>query len=311
MKRPRIFFNGIAALEIVLMRVFVLTALTGIALGAPPAYQTAVQNSNPLLYYQLNETTGPALNHGSLGPAFDGQYFGTIGRQTATAQGDMGVSFDSSDDYLESLSVSPASLNGNATFTIETVIFLATNSTALWWPPFLHWGDGGGNRTGKEVFFSLQRDNANRVYVGFYNGGLRTRLPLTLGQWYHLVMVRQGGSDSSTGTTLYINGQSVPLEVDSDLFPGVLVPALTVSTFRINRARDVTRYFTGIMDEVALYGRVLTAEEVNSHFATMGNACLARPIGDINLDCRVDLQDLALLAANWLQCGLQDPTACP
>ena len=36
--------------------------------------------------------------------------------------------------------------------------------------------------------------------------------------------------------------------------------------------------------------------------------CLFPPVGDINLDCRVDLRDFALMAGNWLVDCLFDPS---
>ena len=83
-------------------------------------------------------------------------------------------------------------------------------------------------------------------------------------------MVREGGGDAATGTTLYIDGEPVDLE------PGhraVLqfrdTPTVTSTTFRINRATDLTRFFTGTMDELVLYDRALTAEEVCDHFSAL------------------------------------------
>ncbi len=290
--------------------IYLLVLPANVILGAPPSFQTIVQGSGPLLYYQLNETVGYAINYGSLGPACDGQYFGAIGRNTATAGGDSGITLDSGDDYLESLAVSPPSLSGNPSFSIEVVVYLGMDSYASYWPPFMHWGDGGASRDGREVYFGLHHNDPRNIYAGFFNGGMSTNQPLSLGQWYHLVMVRQGGGNSATGTSLYVNGQNVALIVDPDLSPGVLVPAIIASTFRINRAREGNRYFTGILDEVAVYDRVLTTEEIDDHFAALGLACLNRPTGDINLDCRVDLTDLALLTANWLECGRPNPSAC-
>jgi len=38
--------------------------------------------------------------------------------------------------------------------------------------------------------------------------------------------------------------------------------------------------------------------------------CLSIPPGDTNNDCKVDMTDLAAIAASWLQCGLEPQTAC-
>jgi hypothetical protein len=38
--------------------------------------------------------------------------------------------------------------------------------------------------------------------------------------------------------------------------------------------------------------------------------CSAPIVGDLNDDCKVDLSDFALMAANWLQCNLVPSSAC-
>jgi beta propeller repeat protein len=38
--------------------------------------------------------------------------------------------------------------------------------------------------------------------------------------------------------------------------------------------------------------------------------CVNRPSADLNGDCKVDFQDMAVLASQWLNCGLDDPNAC-
>ncbi len=38
--------------------------------------------------------------------------------------------------------------------------------------------------------------------------------------------------------------------------------------------------------------------------------CVNRPVADLNGDCHVDLGDLAIMAAQWLTCGLDRPEFC-
>jgi hypothetical protein len=81
------------------------------ALAAPAAFQTAVQNSNPVLYYKFNETSGTtAVNYGSLGSTHDGTYNGSITLGVATQSGDTGITFNGSSDFVESAGVAPSSL---------------------------------------------------------------------------------------------------------------------------------------------------------------------------------------------------------
>jgi len=223
-----------------------------------------------VLCYQFNESEGPATNHGSLGAAFNATYFGTPKRAVATATGDTGVQFDSEDDYLESGSVAPGSLSGNPSFTAEAVFFVPNAGGATLWAPFLHWGVSVGaqsDKTMKSVYFSFSNNDANRLFAGFYNGGLRTKQPVALGQWHHIVWVRQGGGAANLGSTLYVDGVSVELEDDPALPSNGGVPAVVPTAFRVNRAQDFTRYFTGTLDELALYDRVLTSGEVLTHYA--------------------------------------------
>lgn len=284
-----------------------ITAIVGATVqAAPPEFHQAVTDSAPVLYYQFSEATGPAINHGSLGATFNATYFGTIGRAVPTCHGDDSVEFNGADDYLESLTAAPAALTGNPSFTAEALVYVPTGATALLWPPFLHWGQGS---TGHEVYFSLQHDRPNYVYAGFYNAGLRTVSPITLGRWHHIVWTRQGGGNAITGTTLYIDGQSVALEVDTDLCCSSTVPDVVSTTFRVNRARDFTRYFTGRLDEVALYTRVLPESEVLAHYVATG---IGAPPGDMNCDGIVNnfdidpfvmaLVDADVYAANFPNC---------
>ncbi len=242
---------------------FVLSGVAGIAIGAPTEFQDAVDAAGPILWYQFNEPSGDVLNHGSLGSAFNAVEMGTLVRGAATGSGDTGMGF-SRDNWLESIGASP--LTGNPTFSIEMVVRLDTGGSADQYGPFLHWGEGG---TGKEVYYSVRNRENNRLYAGFYNAGARMAGLTATGTWMHVVWVRVGGTDSITGTTLYINGKPTLLGTDGLLSPGFLTAGqidVTSTEFRINYARDFlgTRHFTGTLDELALYERELTPSEIEA-----------------------------------------------
>jgi large repetitive protein len=247
------------------------------ASAAPPAFASAVSNSNPALWYRLNETSGNAANSGSLGAGFNGVVSASVTRSVATAAGDTGMRFTSANDFIESLAAS--ALTGNPTFTIEAIVNLDGTGGANY-GPLLHWG---GAATGAAVYFSISFNSNNRIYTGFYNAGLRTA-PIDTGVWHHLVWVRQGGNDTETGSTVYIDGCLAATERDPILNPGfVAAPGINIqgTTFRINRAADFigNRRFTGTLDEVALYPRALSAAEIAQHAAASGLVCYA------NCDC--------------------------
>lgn len=274
-----------------------LTALAG-AQAAPTTYQNAVLGDNPILYYQFNELTGDAINHGTLGTAFNATHNGTPTRGAVTSGGDTGVEFDSSDDFLESGAIAPASLTGNPSFTVETIVFVPAGGTATLWAPFLHWGESVGSeadKTMKSVYFSFSNNDPAETFAGFYHGGLQTQDPVALDQWHHIVWVRQGGGAANVGTTLFIDGVSVSLEDDPDLCCDGFTPNVTTTEFRVNRSRDFKRFFTGTMDELVLYDRALTEADVIQHF----NA-LAAPGPAISLRSTIVMVLVLLVALTFV-----------
>jgi hypothetical protein len=238
--------------------------------AARPEYQSLIQLSAPSLYYQFNEATGVAVNHGTLGSNFDLTYFGAPTRQAATLAGDTGVAFGSVNDYLESASVAPAEFLGNPTMSAEALFFVPSNGLCTLWAPFLHWGPSpAGSEVAQSVYFSFSQNDPTSAFAGFYDGGLKSSTgSMPLGQWHHFVWVRVGGGNAETGTTVYIDGQDVTatLVPDPALPQNTLTPVVAATEFRVNRARDLTRYFTGTLDELVLYDRTLTAQEVADHY---------------------------------------------
>ena len=174
-------------------------------------FQDAVSAAVPLLWYQFNESTGDVVNHGSLGVTQNAAVNGAVGRDQPTLTGDTSMQF-SAGAWLESLSDSD--LTGNPDFSVEAVVWLDLGGTARQWGPFLHWGDGGVQPSGREVYFSIQRNRNNVVYGGFYNGGMRTVTPVAQDAWLHVVWTRVGGGASDEGTTIYINGMPMATTID-------------------------------------------------------------------------------------------------
>ncbi len=243
-----------------------------IAFAAPTAFQSAITAASPALWYQFNETSGNIINHGSLGTTFNATASASVLRAQSTSAGDTGMRFASPNDFLESLSATM--LTGNPTFSIEALVNLDASGGALW-GPMLHWG---GSTTGTAVYFAISNNDNNRIYNGFYNAGVRTTSPIATGKWMHVVWVRQGGTDTASGTTLYINGHVVATQQDPGLNPGFLAAAginVQSTTFRVNRGADFTssRTFRGTLDELALYPRALTGAEVVQHARASGVAC--------------------------------------
>jgi hypothetical protein len=83
----------LAMMRVIAVLGFLMTFVSG-AVAVPISYQNTILADNPLLYYQLNEQTGPAVNYGSLGSSYNGDYNSGITRGVATIGGDTGITFN-------------------------------------------------------------------------------------------------------------------------------------------------------------------------------------------------------------------------
>jgi hypothetical protein len=270
-----------------------------IAHAAPPAFHNAVAADGPILWYRFNEAPGSttAINYGSLGAGFNGVYRNGAAPGAASLGGDTACAFNApNQQYVESLTTAPASLTGNPTFTAEAIVYVNRNgnNSNAGYPPFLHWG---APATGRSVYFSLHHQGETKAYAGFYNGGLRMQCDFSDNEWHHLVWVRQGGATQWTGTTLYVDGRAVAMERDTVLI-GAPTINVTSTTFTVQRATDFARYFSGRIDEVVLYDRMLSAEEVLEHFNALSYIPF-RCIADVDdgtgtgtPDCGITIDDL-------------------
>jgi hypothetical protein len=189
-------------------------------------------------------------NHGSInGGAIwtTGQYGG-------------GLSFDGVDDYVtiprinnDEISVCAwLSKNANDTTRNDAILggFRSNSNVQL--------------REGFDMRFpSSAPDTLQFVLVTQDGSGNRTMLTAqwnlgnSLGSWYHVV----GTYNKATGEQkLYVNGQVF----NTRMHPAgnTVVPLTTYSDMRIGFSRVNAGYFNGIIDEVCLYNRSLTDQEV-------------------------------------------------
>ena len=70
--------------------------------------------------------------------------------------------------------------------------------------------------------------------------------------------------------------------------------------------------YAGLLDDVRIYSYALSPVEVAVLYTNLagGEICLENPEYDLNDDCRVNIQDFALFAADWLECNIV-PTCLP
>jgi len=107
-------------------------------------------------------------------------------------------------------------------------------------------------------------EQAGRLVCGTATG----TTPIALRTWYHVAFVRQGSN-----LTVFLNGNQQPElagEVASPAAKGPSSGELASAALSIAGAPASTATFEGKIDEVAVYDRVLRAEEIAEHFAAAG-----------------------------------------
>ncbi len=139
--------------------------------------------------------------------------------------------------------------------------------------------------------FYLGTDDATpRKWMFSVNGSFNLRQKnVVVGQWQHLA----GTYDGSTAR-LYINGQLVGSAPQNR-------PSKPNDIVSIGKMPDEVWDWSlqSMIDDVRIYNEALAPSKIE----TIYQGCTS-PVGDLNNDCIVDLQDLADIANSWLNCSL-------
>lgn len=136
-----------------------------------------------------------------------------------------------------------------------------------------------------------------------------TNVPTPLdGQWHHVVVVYDesyGGDANRMGIQLYVDGdRAASTVVGDETRPARLGPEF--DHLVIGGANDLGwsyNNYRGLIDEFAIYPGILPADRVAAHF-NAGMCAMSR--GDLTGDCRVDMEDFAVIARDWLLCNDPD-----
>jgi hypothetical protein len=226
--------------------------------GGTGSYPATILTANPVGYWRLGETGGvatpPSLagNSGTVGSPADGTYTGGATLQaTGVLAGDKAAAFSSG---VVSVPYSTG-LNPNGAFTVECWAYKQSGSgyplcvmSALYYV-------GGVERNGWLIYdngdnwqFRLGDDQG---YVATAAGGTAQ-----VGVWYHLAGVYDG-----TRAVLYVNG----VESGSATLTRPFAPNPGWNT-EIGGSTAFGRYFSGTLDEAAIYPRALTSAELLAHY---------------------------------------------
>jgi Concanavalin A-like lectin/glucanases superfamily/Bacterial Ig-like domain/Calcineurin-like phosphoesterase len=223
---------------------------------APP-YVTEVLNDNPRSYWRLGETSGTAAADER--GANPGTYQGgvTLGALGALANdANKAAHFDGVDDQVNMGDPANGSLDfGTADFTVEAwvkttvngerTIFAKKAATGNYWQATVT--DDGGHAGEVRVYL-----NAGGPLVTAYGRGK----PVDNGAWHHVVIA----FDRGVSITIYVDGVATTTAATGTADVGNSGP------FQVGKT-DAYAYFSGDIDEVAVYPTLLSAARVQAHLA--------------------------------------------
>jgi len=181
------------------------------------------------------------LGHDSSGNEHHGNLLG----DPSAVAGKLGgaISLDGTGDYVEI--PYPDDFNFTEAVTVSVWINVAAFDTN--WQAIV--AKGEGNR------WRLHRHNNNSYLNWNASGDLDSTMSPTIGQWYHLVAVHNEAHE----LLLYVDG-----ELNAGPISGSAMGTSTASVMIGNNPNSTAREFNGLIDDVAIYGRGLTPDDVNA-----------------------------------------------
>jgi hypothetical protein len=235
---------------------YTLGRLTAPANTVTP-YSNAVLESDPVAYWRLEETLPVAKVADWSGNNHTGTYHGgTKGTAHPVPYDPLntGVTLNGSGDHISIDSSLPAGIFDDGSYSVE-----------LWFnADTRHQGDLAALTTGAghAVLLELESDGRIRFLHRWPSGAgggtnLYSSTLYATDQWHHLVAVKDGAD-----MRLYVDGWLDPvtasdasiITADLDFTIGQLTPT------------SGERFFDGVIDEIALYDRALSYQEIYYHF---------------------------------------------
>ncbi|MFA5206462.1 MAG: LamG domain-containing protein [Lentisphaeria bacterium] len=250
-----------------------LVALGALAVGfAAPAgagYMETVLADNPVAYWRLGETSGSATAADASGHGHTATYGGTPALGTLGAivgDANTAATLNGSSQYAQVNNAGTGTLvPGAGSWTMECWAATTVKKDAV----LMKWYDGvpgggygiyciGTNASGQ--LYAQIRDDATSPHAAtlYVSPGIFD------GKWHYIAAVLNRTSNT---LSIYVDGQLFGTPTDTANV-GSIVGRVSTAPFTIGRSYQAIpdKYFSGSIDEVALYDSALTASDAMAHY---------------------------------------------
>jgi len=225
----------------------------------PDDFSTYVKSLTPLVYWRLGESVGESVAIDEM-ELFNGNY---IGIPTLETQGlliddsNTAVYFDGVDGKcVKSDGIIPA----NTLYTISMLVKINDDTNQI---NFIHLGDDSVNsQQGLRIYYNNTSGITFRWSDGSWHS-ISSNILLDLDKIYHIVICRV----STTEWDLYVNNSKTALSGDTINITGsqpVYIGCEKCNTTYCSN--DYVNVMNGTIDEVALFDKLLTEEEISQMY---------------------------------------------
>ncbi len=248
-------------------------------------YAKVVMADGPVAYWQLDEPTDSTVAVDTAG-SFDGTYLPGAGSFTFDVPTGIPHSTNEAVGVANGATISipyAIEINPPGAFTVEgwfQPASLAANGNDYRTPLSSMSNPYGAGPTGWLVYQTGGNNWSWWPYNGFWTGvQLTDPDPIVAGSWYYLVMAYDG-----TTLTFYVNGVAKASGTDSGFVQNGNVPVGGAASYNYNynttpglptgsspavlgwRSDAGFNPFEGTIDDVAVYNKVLTPQQIQNHF---------------------------------------------
>ena len=226
--------------------------------GAAASYPAQVRADFPMFQWRLDETSGPALD--ASGNGFTGNYLGSITRGVPGAvTGSGAAQFNGSNGFVTAATRIP----GQQTFSAEAWFRTTTRRGGK----IIGFGNSQSGTSGnydRHVYMTDAGRLIFGVFAGSYPGSIRSIQSAGVyndGNWHHVV-----GTLGPAGMVLYVDGAAVG--TDPTTLASFYNGYWRVGGDNLNSwpSRPTSSFFSGVIDEVAVYDYALTPTQVAKRF---------------------------------------------
>ena len=228
-------------------------------------YADAVLNTPKVLhYYTLGESAGPTLKDsaGSAAGTVSGANFG----QPGAVSGDptTAISFNGTSDFGQI----PMNLSAAKTITVDFWLkwtsYANNDALAMEFTPNFNNTSGG--------FLVDPNSSYGKFAVSIGRGGSRNVAAFTrpsAGVWHYYAFVLDTTQPAATTITPFVDGQ--PVAYANQGYGGTGAGNFANSTLNLMSRGGTTLFGNGTLDQLALYGGALTANQILDHYNSNGS----------------------------------------